>query len=58
LTLGDPCTVRDCVDELGLVHAPSQDRVPEISLHRGLVVKRRDRYEGVRDHDANSAARR
>jgi hypothetical protein len=28
---------------------------PEISLHRGLVVKRRDRYEGVRDHDANSA---
>jgi hypothetical protein len=28
----------------------------EISLHRGLVVKRRDRYEGVRDHDAISAA--
>src|SRR5262249_10110366 len=26
LTLGDPRTVRDCVDELGLVHAPSQDR--------------------------------
>jgi hypothetical protein len=29
---------------------------PEISVHRGLVVKRRDRYEDVRDRDANSAA--
>jgi len=31
---------------------------PEISVHRRLVVKRRDRYEGVRDRDANSAPKR
>jgi len=30
----------------------------EISLHVCLVVKRRDRYEGVRDHDADSAPKR
>jgi hypothetical protein len=28
-----------------------------ISVHRRLVVKRRNRFEGVRDRDANSAAR-